>query len=147
MRKLVIMLGMAMLLVMAAAGVAVASNHFNEINCENRNLPCNGTDGDDLMHEREGTVRDVIYGKGGHDVLDANNFNFDKDRLFGGARGDKILANDGDGRDVAKGGQGRDVCYVNQGDRTRNCNVVRRVDANSSGADADFTSDVSFMEN
>jgi Ca2+-binding RTX toxin-like protein len=103
----------------------VADHRFNEINCENRNLPCNGTNGDDLMHERQGTVKDVIYGKGGEDVLDANNFNFDRDRLYGGDRGDKLLANDGDGRDVVKGGKGRDVCYVDPGDRTVNCNVVR----------------------
>src|SRR5918995_1465185 len=64
-------------------------------------------------------------GKDGHDVLDANNFNKDRDRLFGGDVGDKLLANDGDGRDVVKGGAGRDVCYVDPGDRTVNCNVVR----------------------
>jgi Ca2+-binding RTX toxin-like protein len=75
-----------------------------------------------------------MYGKDGKDVLDANNFNFDRDRLYGGDRADKILANDGDGRDVAKGGQGRDICYVDPGDRTVNCNIVRRGD----GRDADF---------
>ncbi len=125
MRRVGMMLGMALLLAFMAAGVAVADHRFNEINCENRDLPCNGTNGRDLMHERQGTVKDVMYGKGGEDVLDANNFNFDRDRLYGGDRGDKILANDGDGRDVAKGGAGRDICYVDPGDRTVGCNVVR----------------------
>ena len=119
------MLGMALLLACMAAGAAVADHRFNEINCENRDLPCNGTNDRDLMHERQGTVKDVINGKDGKDVLDANNFNFDRDRLSGGDRADKILANDGDGRDVAKGGAGRDICYVDPGDRTAACNVVR----------------------
>jgi hypothetical protein len=135
MRKLAIMLGVAMLLVVAAAGVAVAAERYNVKNCGENALPCKGTDRDDLIHERQGTVRDVIFGYDGHDVLDANNFNFDRDRLLGGNRGDKILANDGDGRDVAKGGKGRDICYVDPGDATRNCNIVRRVGADATGAD------------
>ena len=124
-------LGLAMVFAVLAAGVAVAADRFNEINCENRDLPCNGTNDRDLMHERQGTVKDVINGKNGKDVLDANNFNFDRDRLLGGGSADKILANDGDGRDVAKGGAGRDICYVDRGDRTVNCNIVRRGDGRS----------------
>jgi hypothetical protein len=128
MRRIAMVLGLAMVFAMLAAGVAVAADRFNEINCQNRDLPCNGTNRDDLMHERQGTVKDVMYSKNGEDVLDANNFRNDRDRLYGGDRGDKILANDGDGRDVAKGGQGRDICYVDPGDRTVNCNRVVRDD-------------------
>jgi hypothetical protein len=138
MRRVAIMLGVGMLLVMAAVGVAVAAERFNDKDCGENALPCKGTDRDDQIHEREGTVRDVIYGYDGHDILDANNFDRDRDRLLGGNQGDKILANDGDGRDLAKGGKGRDICYVDQGDATRNCNVVRRVDATATGASADF---------
>ena len=127
MRRLVMMLGMAVLLACMAAGVAVAAERFNEKDCNN--VPCRGTDGDDLLHERQGTVRDVIYGEGGNDVLDANNFFNDKDRLFGGARGDKILANDRDGRDL---------CYIDRGDRTVNCEEVRKTTV--TGASADFES-------
>ncbi len=134
MRRVMIMLGMAALLACMAAGVAVAAERFNEKDCNN--VPCKGTDNEDLLHERQGTVRDVIYGLGDHDVLDANNFSNDKDRLLGGDSGDKILANDGDGRDVAKGGAGRDICYVDRGDRTVNCNEVRR--DGPTGARADF---------
>ena len=133
MRRVAMMLGMAMVFAVLAAGVAGAADRFNEINCENRNLPCNGTNRDDLMHERQGGVKDVINGKDGKDVLDANNFNFDRDRLSGGDAGDKILANDGDGRDVLRGGAGRDICYADPGDRTVGCNVVR--DNARSGAD------------
>src|SRR4028119_1652189 len=80
MRRVATMLGMVLLLACMAAGVAVADHRFNEINCENRDLPCNGTDGDDLMHERQGTVKDVMYGKGGEDALDANNLHHDPGR-------------------------------------------------------------------
>jgi len=121
-RKVAIMLGMAMLLVIVAAGAALAVTK----QCGN-NLPCEGTENEDTLYERQGTVRDVIYGFGAHDVIDANTFNFDKDRLFGGDQGDKLLANDGDGRDVVKGGDGRDVCLVDQGDRTVNCEERRDV--------------------
>ncbi len=131
-------LGLAMVFAVLAAGVAVAADRYNEINCENRDLPCNGTNRDDLMHERQGTVKDVINGKDGQDVLDANNFFNDKDRLLGGDRGDKILANDRDGRDVVKGGAGRDLCFVDRGDRTVNCEEVRRTTV--AGASADFES-------
>jgi hypothetical protein len=114
------LLGMMMLLVLVAAGAALAVTKT----CGS--VPCRGTNNDDVLHERTGTVPDRILGMGGHDVIDANNFGFDKDVLKGGAVGDKLLANDGDGRDVLRGGMGRDVCYVDPGDVTRNCEVVRR---------------------
>ena len=141
MRRVIMLLGMAVLLAFVAAGVAVAANQFNEKDCGPNALPCNGTDGDDLIHERQGTVKDRIFGFEGHDVLDANNFNFERDVLHGGDNGDKLLTNDGDGRDVARGGAGRDVCYVDQGDRTVNCNVVR-----VRAAGDDVAGDLSFME-
>ena len=123
MRRVMIMFGMAVLLACMTAGVAVAADRFNEKNC--KDVPCKGTDNDDLLHERQGTVRDAMYGLGGQDVLDANNFFDDRDRLFGGARGDKLLANDRDGADVVRGGDGRDLCFVDPGDRTVNCEEVR----------------------
>jgi Ca2+-binding RTX toxin-like protein len=122
MRKLVIMLGLAMLLVMVAAGAAMAVTKT----CGD-NLPCEGTNNDDVLHERDGTVKDVIYGFDGNDVLDANNFFKERDRLYGGAQGDKLLANDNDGRDVLRGGAGRDRCYGDPGDRFVNCEVERRL--------------------
>jgi len=111
------MLGLAMLLVTVAAGVALAV----EKDCNS--IPCEGTDNDDILHERDGTVKDAIYGFKGHDVIDANNFSRDRDRLFGGANADKLLANDRDGRDVLRGGMGHDRCYGDPGDRFVNCEV------------------------
>ena len=64
-----------MLLVVVAAGVAMAVTK----QCNN-NLPCEGTKNDDTLYERQGSKRDVIYGFKGEDVIDANTFNFDRDR-------------------------------------------------------------------
>ena len=126
MRRVVMVLSLGMLLAFVMAGAALAAERFNVKNCGPNALPCVGTNGDDLIHERQGTVKDRIYGLDGHDILDANNFGSDRDVLYGGAQGDKLLANDGDGRDVVRGGGGRDRCFVDNGDRTVGCNVVRR---------------------
>ena len=121
MRRLMMMLGMVMLIAVMAAGVAVAVTKT----CGD-NLPCEGTNDDDVLYERIGTVKDRIDGLDGHDVIDANTFNADRDVLRGGDERDKLLTNDTDGRDVAKGGRGRDICYVSKGDATRSCEQVRR---------------------
>lgn len=125
MRRVALVLGLGMLLALVAAGTAMAVTKT----CQNN--PCNGTNGEDVLYERIGTKSDTIRGMGAHDVIDANTFNFDDDRLLGGARGDKLLVNDGDGRDVVRGGDGRDVCYVDPGDRRVNCEVVRRSDTDT----------------
>ncbi len=117
MRRLAMMLGVVMVLVVVAAGVAVAVTKT----CNN--IPCEGTNNEDVLHEREGTVKDALYGFKDHDVLDANNFFHERDRLYGGAGPDKLLANDRDGRDVLRGGKGRDRCYGDPGDRFVNCEV------------------------
>ena len=119
MRRIAMAVGLAMLFALVAATAAFAVTKT----CQN--VPCNGTDNEDTLYERKGTVRDAIYGFGEEDVIDANTFNFDRDRVFGGDRGDKLLVNDGDSRDVVKGGQGRDVCLIDPGDRAVNCEVTR----------------------
>jgi len=129
MRRLAMMVGMVMLLVVVAAGVALAvTKTCNDI-------PCKGTDNEDVLHERHGTVKDAIYGYKAHDILDANNFSHERDRLYGGDQGDKLLANDRDGRDVLRGGMGRDRCFGDPGDRFVNCEV-------ESTRAADFRDDV-----
>jgi hypothetical protein len=109
---------MVMLIAVMATGVALAITKT----CGD-NLPCKGTDNEDVLHERNGTVKDRILAYGAHDVLDMNNFSRDRDVGKGGDQGDKLLANDRDGRDVLKGGAGRDRCFGDPGDRFVNCEV------------------------
>jgi hypothetical protein len=125
MPKLVVLVGLAMLLVVVSAGVGLAVTKT----C--KGIPCNGTDNRDILHERNGRLKDAIFGYRGRDLLDANNFFRERDRLYGGAQGDKLLANDHDSRDVLSGGRGRDRCYGDKGDRFLSCNVK-----NTSAADA-----------
>lgn len=122
MRKLVIMFGMGMLLILVAATLAVAVTKT----CNNR-LPCEGTEGNDVLYERIGANEDHIIGFEGRDIIDANTFNPDRDVVKGRDGRDRLLTNDTDGFDAARGGRSRDVCYVSRGDTTRSCEVVRRV--------------------
>lgn len=115
MRRLAMMLGMVMLLAVMASGVALAvTKTCNDI-------PCEGTDNEDVLHERAG--RDNIIAMDDHDILDMNNYSTDRDVGRGGDGPDKLLANDRDGRDVLRGGAGRDRCFGDPGDRFVNCNV------------------------
>ncbi len=116
MRKLVLLVGVVMVMLVMAAGVAVAVTKT----CGD-NLPCTGTDNDDILHERKGSVKDRILGKDGRDRIEAVTFNADRDRLEGGRKGDRLVTADGDGRDSAQGGAGRDTCIVNQRDARSSC--------------------------
>jgi Ca2+-binding RTX toxin-like protein len=137
MRRIALVLGLAMLLAMVAAGVAVAVTKT----CGGT-LPCEGTNGEDVLYERIGPNKhDRIFGFDGHDVIDANTFNADRDVLLGGNQGDKLLTNDTDGRDRANGGRGRDVCYISEGDATRSCEVVR--EATFTAGTSDVSRDLS----
>jgi hypothetical protein len=136
MRRLVMMFGMGMLLVVVAAGLAIA---FTKT-C-GRDLPCEGTDNDDVLYERLGANQDNIKGLDGRDVIDANTFNPDRDVLRGGRGRDTLLSNDTDKFDVAHGGRDRDVCYVSKGDAVRSCEVVRR--ATFSAGTTDVSKDLS----
>jgi hypothetical protein len=55
-RRIVMLLGVLMVMLVAAAGIAVAG----EKTCEN--IPCTGTDNDDELHERQGSLKDRILG-------------------------------------------------------------------------------------
>ena len=118
MRRLVLMIGMVMLIAVMATGVAVAVTKT----CGDK-LPCEGTDNEDVLHERTGSVHDRILAYKDHDILDANNYFNDRDVLRGDGGPDKLLANDRDGRDVLRGGAGRDRCFGDPGDRFVSCNV------------------------
>ena len=116
MRRTVMLLGVLMVMLVAAAGVAVAVTKT----CGD-NLPCTGTDNDDILYERTGSVKDRILGKDGRDRIQAVTFNADRDRLEGGRQGDRLVTADGDGRDSAQGGAGRDTCIVNRRDARSSC--------------------------
>ena len=104
-----------MLVVTVTAGVALAVTKT-----------CNGTDNEDVLHERNGSVHDRILAYDDNDLPDANNAFNERDVLKGGSGRDKLLANDRDGRDR---------CYGDRGDAFVSCNV-------RSTRAADFTDDV-----
>jgi hypothetical protein len=118
-RRMFMLVGLTMLMVMVAAGLALAVTKT----C--KNVPCRGTANDDVLYERIGNGdRDRIYGLRGNDDMSAALYSNDKDRLFGGGHGDRIVVNDGDGRDLAAGGRGRDTCFIDPGDQTRSCERI-----------------------
>ncbi len=113
------MVGLAMVLVFVVAGAAWAEL----LPCPSS--PCIGTRSDDLIYERQGDNGDDIFGLGAGDLIDANTFLGEKDSLHGQNGRDRLLSNDGDGRDVVWGGPGTDTCIVDRGDRRVGCEVVR----------------------
>ena len=136
MRRPVMMFLMGMVLVVVAAGLAMA-----ETKTCGRGDPCEGTENDDVLYERLGANEDRIKGLDGRDVIDANTFMPDRDVLMGGDDRDTLLTNDTDRFDVANGGRRRDVCYVSKGDAVRSCEVVRR--ATFTAGTSDVSKDLS----
>jgi hypothetical protein len=126
--RIVMMLGVAMFMLVVAAGVAVAV----EKTCEN--VPCVGTENDDELHERDGSVKDRLLGKGGKDRIEAVSYTNDRDVLKGQDQGDRLVTVDGDRRDAARGGSGRDTCFIDQGDARRSC---ERVDIATTSAEVE----------
>jgi hypothetical protein len=127
-RKMAMSLGLIMVLLIVAAGVAVAATKV----C--KDIPCRGTGNDDELYEREGNhERDRILGLDGEDVIQAGTYRKDRDVVEGGRKDDRLLTNDGDGRDTARGGRGKDVCYVDPGDASSSCE--RRGDTDPAVAD------------
>jgi hypothetical protein len=114
-RRIVMLLGAVMVMLVVTAGVAVAVNKT----C--RDIPCRGSDNDDILHERTGSVKDRILGLDGRDRIEAVTFNADRDVLKGGRKGDRLVTSDGDRRDSARGGAGRDTCIINRGDSRSSC--------------------------
>jgi hypothetical protein len=133
-RKLVLLVGAVMVMLVMAAGVAVAVTKT----C-GQNLPCRGTDGDDILHERTGSKKDRIFGEDGRDRIEAVTFNADRDVLHGGRKGDRLVTADGDRRDSARGGAGRDTCIINQGDASSSC---ERLDRASTDAEIQVARDM-----
>jgi hypothetical protein len=111
MRKLALVLGLALVLVPLFAAVALAAEG-QLIQCRNV-LPCTGSKGDDKILERIGDGKhDRIVARGGRDLVLANKYTADTDVVGGGGGDDKINVADGDNLDTANGGKGRDICIV-----------------------------------
>lgn len=119
MQRVAMMFGLVIVLVFVAAGVALAMQGA----CDSS--PCTGSDQDDLLYERVGDKKDRIYGLKGSDLIDANTFPGETDLLYGQDQRDRLLTNDGDGRDVVRGGAGHDTCIVDPGDRRLSCENVK----------------------
>jgi hypothetical protein len=118
MRKLMLVVAMAVVLVPLLAAVALAAEG-QLIQCRNV-LPCTGSKGDDKILERIGDGKpDEIIPKGGDDLVLANKYTNDEDVVKGGGGFDKINVADGDRLDTANGGRGRDLCIVDARKRAR----------------------------
>jgi len=109
MRKLMMVLSLAMVLVPLFAAVALAESQL--IQCTT--IPCYGDSGDDKILERIGDGKnDEIIPRGGVDLVLANKYTSDTDLVRGGGGFDRINVADGDKLDTANGGTGRDICIV-----------------------------------
>ncbi len=120
MRRAVLLMVVGTLLLTMVAGVASAKTFV----CTT--VPCEGTNNADQIGERNGSVRDIIKGKGGNDVINASRSGNDEDRLFGGSGNDRLNADDGDARDILDCGEGNDdTAIADAGDRVLdNCENV-----------------------
>src|SRR5215217_7806764 len=83
------------------------------------NDPCFGNEKRNELYERRGDGRsDTIHGRGGGDVLDAQEYVNDRDVLYGDTGIDWLSTVDHDSRDYVSGGGGKhDLCDVNLKDR------------------------------
>lgn len=114
-RKVIGVAVAAALLVALAAGVALADRVAKAVvNC--KTIPCYSTRQSDIVEERRGTgVSDDIILRRGDDLVYANRYGRDTDRVQGGPGDDKIYVNDGDTLDrVSTGTQegGGSWCIV-----------------------------------
>jgi hypothetical protein len=115
-----LLVALSLLFVTLVAGVAVAA----DIRCENRPLPCVGTnDADDILERRN---QDDIEARDGNDVVNASRRNNDRDLVAGEDGDDRLRTSDNDTRDRVNGGPGFDICTITRGDEVRNCERVRR---------------------
>ncbi len=131
MKRVILVLAISAALVALFAAVAVAvNNEGRTFQCDTPD--CEGTDRDDTISERSGTVQDNIDAMGGDDTVNAALFGSDADTVRGGTQDDVIRTDDGDTRDTIDGGAGNDVCIIDRESRrdkdsVTNCeDVIRR---------------------
>lgn len=131
MKRVFLVLAISAALVTLFAAVAVAvNNEGRTFQCDSPE--CEGTDRDDTISERSGTVQDDIDAMGGDDTVNAALFGSDADTVSGGPGNDVIRTDDGDTRDTIDGGAGDDVCIIDRESRrdkdsVRDCeDIIRR---------------------
>ena len=125
MKRVILVLAISAALVALVAAVAVAASEGRTFQCVD--VDCTGTNNDDTISERTGSVQDNIDAMDGNDTVNAALFGSDADTVRGGAGSDVIRTDDGDTRDDVNGGGGFDVCIIDKGDDRENCEeVIRR---------------------
>ncbi len=127
MRRVVLFLVAGTLLLTLSAGFALA---VNIVKCQTSS--CFGTDGEDRIYEQEANGKsDVIYAKdnprGTLDVVSAQRYNTDEDKVFGDGGNDRIRTDDGDTLDTVNCGTGTaDIAVIDDGETaTADCEDVR----------------------
>lgn len=119
MRRIAMLVGLSALLLVMVVGVAVAVTRV----CNDKR--CEGTNNDDQLFERIGNREDDrILGLDGKDVIDAGTYTRDRDVLEGGRKDDRLLTDDGDGKDAARGDRGSDRCVADPGDVVSSCRRI-----------------------
>jgi hypothetical protein len=117
----IVMVGVLVALLVALFAVPALARNFQ---CTD--FRCEGTNQSDNIIERAGdNVHDQISGLRGADTIRAEVFSGDVDIVNGNRGNDWLYTNDGDGLDEAHGGPGFDRCFVDPGDETFSCEVVR----------------------
>jgi len=122
MRKIAMLVGVVALMTVLFTSAALAL-----LGHQCAGSPCTGTNGPNKLYERGGNgTGDRIYGRGGGDVLLANEWTRDRDILRGGRGKDRLNVNDGDSRDTVSGGKRFDICIVDsRGELGGGCEAVR----------------------
>lgn len=122
MRRIAMMMAIAVALLALGAGAAFAANQI--IQCTGQ--PCVASGNDDLVYERRGNgLNDEIYLKGGDDQVRAGRYTRDQDEIYGSSGFDLIYVDDGDTNDRIRGGKGNDKCYVDsRREVVSGCSVV-----------------------
>jgi hypothetical protein len=118
-----VVLVVSMLMVVAAAGVALAATRY----CDGNGIYCYGTANRDTIYDGPG--RDIIQARASGDVVRAGTYLRDNDDVYGGRGADLIRARDdfdSGYSDIVSGQRGYDVCYVDYADVVRKCEEVHR---------------------
>lgn len=129
------LLGLTAMLLVTAVGVAAAVEKI----CDDK--PCRGSENNDRLEERTGDRNDDrIFGLDGEDLIDAGEYDRDRDVLEGGKRDDRLLTDDGDGQDTARGDRGSDRCVADPGDRVISCRRISPTSAEGKALSAEVSS-------